>query len=91
MSAIAHIQDKLTQALEADTVEIIDNTYQHKGHPGSNGGAHLHITIVASKFNGMPILDRHRLVQSVLADELAANHIHALELKVLTPPVPAAQ
>ena len=42
------------------------------------------IKIVCEKFNGMGRLDRHRLINDALADELAGP-VHALSIVALTP------
>lgn len=39
--------------------------------------------MVSAKFEGKPLLQRHRLVNTCLAEELL--HIHAFEQKTLTP------
>ncbi|XP_043942868.1 bolA-like protein 2 [Protopterus annectens] len=41
------------------------------------------VLVVSSKFEGKPLLQRHRLVNNCLAEEL--KEIHAFEQKTLTP------
>ncbi|KAJ8794928.1 hypothetical protein J1605_018744 [Eschrichtius robustus] len=41
------------------------------------------VFVVSAKFEGKPLLQRHRLVNTCLAEELL--HIHAFEQKTLTP------
>ncbi|KAB0394849.1 hypothetical protein E2I00_008084, partial [Balaenoptera physalus] len=41
------------------------------------------VLVVSAKFEGKPLLQRHRLVNTCLAEELL--HIHAFEQKTLTP------
>lgn len=70
-----YIKDKLTEGLNASHVEVIDE---------SDGcGAKFSVTIVSSAFEGKPLLQRHRLVNSVLEKELKT--IHAFSQKTLTP------
>uniref|UniRef100_F7EII3 BolA family member 2 n=1 Tax=Monodelphis domestica TaxID=13616 RepID=F7EII3_MONDO len=45
--------------------------------------ASFRVLVVSSKFQGKPLLQRHRLVNSCLSEELP--HIHAFEQKTLTP------
>jgi BolA family transcriptional regulator, general stress-responsive regulator len=81
VQAIAH---KLQQALDTQDVVIIDESWQHAGHSGAGGGSHLHITVTSAKFVGLPLLDQHRLVQQILADDMK-HTIHALVLKTKIP------
>ena len=46
-------------------------------------GAKYSVLIVSDKFEGKPLLQRHRSVNSCLTEELKS--IHALTLKTLTP------
>lgn len=45
---------------------------------------HWKARIVSTRFEGLPLLQRHRLVMNALADELRGP-IHALTMDVLTP------
>jgi len=74
------------------TKEIIETTLTNKLQPiylnvedTSGGcGAKFAVEIVSSQFDGKRLLDRHRMVNSALAEELKG--IHALSLKMtLTP------
>ncbi|XP_033207253.1 bolA-like protein 2 [Belonocnema kinseyi] len=69
------IRNKLIKGLDAVHVEVVDQ---------SDGcGAKFAVVIVSNKFEGKPLLQRHRLVNSVLAEEL--KDIHAFSQKTLTP------
>ncbi|GLH04674.1 Uncharacterized protein GBIM_10333 [Gryllus bimaculatus] len=46
-------------------------------------GAKFNALIVSSKFEGKPLLQRHRLVNSILSEELKS--IHAFSQKTMTP------
>ena len=82
--AVQAIRDKLITELEAIEVTVIDNSWQHAGHSGAGGGSHLHITVVSPKFEGIGLLDQHRMVQAALKNEMGFL-IHALELKTIKP------
>lgn len=70
-----HIRNKLIKDLDAVHVEVVDQ---------SDGcGAKFTAVIVSNKFEGKPLLQRHRLVNTVLAEEL--KEIHAFSQKTLTP------
>ena len=49
------------------------------------GDDHLQVTVISSKFNGLPLVKQHQLVYSALKDELASEAIHAIALKTETP------
>ncbi|MDX1812640.1 MAG: BolA family protein, partial [Gammaproteobacteria bacterium] len=44
--------------------------------------SHFKVIMVSSEFEGLPILKRHQLIYSILADEMRG--IHALALHTLT-------
>ncbi|XP_042215550.1 bolA-like protein 2 isoform X4 [Homarus americanus] len=70
-----YIQEKLTKELEATHVGVEDQ---------SDGcGAKFSVVVVSPKFTGKPLLQRHRLVNGVLQEELKT--IHAFSMKTLTP------
>ncbi|XP_045454060.1 bolA-like protein 2 [Melitaea cinxia] len=69
-----YLKEKLTKELEAVHVEVVDQ---------SDGcGGKFAALIVSDKFQGKPLLARHRLVNSVLQEELKT--IHAFTQKTLT-------
>ncbi len=82
------LQNKLQQVLRAEHVDIVDNSWMHAGHasnptPGATG-THLAVTVVSPEFEGLSLLDRHRLVHKALKEEFAGT-LHALELKTFSP------
>ncbi|KAI1726928.1 bolA-like protein [Ditylenchus destructor] len=46
---------------------------------------HFRVQIVCDKFEGLPLLQRQRLVNKCLADELKNNVIHALRIDAKQP------
>lgn len=85
------IETKLTAALAPNHLEVIDNSASHAGHSGAHpeGESHFKVIVVSSAFEGKNRVQRQRLVYDALAEEMA-NHVHALELKTLTPAESAA-
>lgn len=75
------ITAKLNKALEPSLLEVVDESHRHAGHAGARpeGETHFRIKIRAAGFAGKTRLDRHRMVNAVLADELKGP-IHALSL-----------
>ena len=75
------IAQKLTDALMPKEIDVQDVSHNHAGHAGwrEGGGTHFEVTIKAEAFAGKSRLQRHRMVNEILADDLAKS-IHALEL-----------
>ncbi|KAA0188851.1 Transcriptional regulator BolA [Fasciolopsis buskii] len=46
-------------------------------------GKKFRLLIVSDAFDGRPLLERHRMVNNALAEEMP--HIHAITMKTLTP------
>lgn len=70
-----YIQEKLSKELETVHCQVSDL---------SDGcGGKFECVIVSSKFEGKPLLQRHRLVNGILEEELKV--IHAFSQKTLTP------
>ncbi|MFN3536878.1 MAG: BolA family protein [Brevundimonas sp.] len=91
------IREKLTLALSPDRLEIEDDSARHAGHhheggidarPG--GESHFNLVVVSTAFEGKGRVDRQRLVNSLLADELAGP-VHALSIRARTPSEDAAK
>ncbi|MBM4207243.1 MAG: BolA family transcriptional regulator [Gammaproteobacteria bacterium] len=79
------IKQRLTQALNPQTLEIIDHSAAHAGHAGArNGGGHYHVTIVADAFTGKTLVQRHQLIYQALGD-MMKQEIHALGINALSP------
>ena len=75
------IAAKLKYGLNPSFIEVKDISHQHAGHAGwrEGGETHFHVTLTADAFEGKSRLQRHRMVNDLLAEELASS-IHALEL-----------
>ncbi len=80
------IIDKLTHAFAPDTLEVIDESHLHAGHAGAREGgeSHFRVKITSQSFNGHKLVQRHRMINEVLAEELAGP-IHALAIKADVP------
>ncbi len=80
------IHDKLSGALSPNALEVIDESHLHEGHAGARPGgqSHFRVKIVAQAFEGKTLLQRHRMVNEILAEELAGP-IHALAISASTP------
>jgi stress-induced morphogen len=55
----------------AEELEIVDRT---------GGGDHFHVTVQTDHFDGLSLIDQHRLVNDALAAPLADGTIHELRI-----------
>ena len=86
MSVKDKITSKLMQAFAPAEIEVVDDSERHRGHSGyrDGGETHFNVRIVAEAFAGKSRIERHRMINELLADELAGP-VHALALKAVTP------
>ncbi len=86
MSVADAIRAKLTTAFAPQRLDIYDDSDRHHGHAGARDGgeSHFRVMIVATAFEGLSRVDRHRRINETLAEELRAQ-VHALALTTLTP------
>lgn len=80
------IRSKLTDTFAPTALEIVNQSHMHSGHAGSpgTGESHFAVAIVAEAFRGKSRIERHRMVNALLADELRAG-VHALAIKAYAP------
>ena len=76
------IKSRLKDTMVVDHLTIQDDTGRHVGHEHYDGGGHFQIKIVSNAFEGLSLLDRHKLVYQAL-DGMIKNEIHALGLKTI--------
>lgn len=81
---IALIEQRLKQHLLPLQLEIIDDSWQHVGHPGAKQGGHFTIKIATPLFQSKSLLEAHRLIYAAL-DDLMKTDIHALQIEILKP------
>jgi stress-induced morphogen len=61
----------LDEAFPDGEVSVLDRT---------GGGDHFHVTIVSAAFDGLSLVEQHRLVNQALAAPLADGSIHELRI-----------
>jgi BolA protein len=83
-SVMAQLRGALERALAPASLEILDDSARHAGHPGARGGGHFRITLVSAAFRGRSHLERHRLVYAAVAP-LMSGAVHALNIIARTP------
>jgi BolA protein len=86
MSTRNAIIDKLREAFSPESLEVNDESHLHEGHAGHQPGGetHFRVYIVSQAFAGKGRVERHRMINAVLAVELAAT-VHALALHIKAP------
>lgn len=74
--------DKLTAAFQPTFLEVIDESDRHHGHGGAHadGETHFAVQITSLAFRDTSRIQRHRLINEVLKDELA-ERVHALTIE----------
>jgi BolA protein len=83
----ARIREKLTTALAPLSLNVIDETHHHAGHAGHHhdrSESHFRVEVVSAAFAGKGRVERHRLINSLLAEELAGG-VHALAIDARAP------
>ena len=82
MTIQASIEQKITDALHPEFLEVANESHMHNVPPGSE--SHFKVTVVSGEFDGKMLVARHRMLNSLLKDELDGP-VHALSLHTLTP------
>jgi BolA protein len=80
------ITRKLADGFDPAHLDVLDESHKHHGHSGwrEGGETHFRIRLVSPRFAGLGRVDRHRLVNAALADELQ-ERVHALALELKAP------
>ena len=74
------IENKLTETLAPEFLDVINESHMHSG-PATE--SHYKVVAVSKAFEGKMLIARHRMINAALADEL--QQIHALALHTMTP------
>ena len=82
MNLVQEIKSRLKKTIAIDHLNIMDDTGKHLRHQHYDGGRHFKIIIVSSTFEGLSLLDRHKLVYQAL-NGMIKNDIHAIGLKTI--------
>ncbi|XP_052759868.1 DNA-binding transcriptional regulator BolA-like [Mya arenaria] len=76
------IKKKLQNAFQPSVLQVMNESYMHSVPKGSE--THFKVVIVADKFDSLPLIKRHRLVNETLKEELDTG-VHALSIVAKTP------
>jgi BolA protein len=80
---VEQIRERLQQALDPVSLEVLDEGHKHAGHANAGKG-HFHVRVVSAAFAGQMSIKRHRLVYAAL-EGLMDNGIHALSIEAKAP------
>ncbi|MBI1857988.1 MAG: BolA family transcriptional regulator [Candidatus Melainabacteria bacterium] len=75
MIALKEIERKIKDGMKVDLIEVND----------LRGGDHIQIILVSPDFEGKTLVEKHKMIYSILDQEMKSNEIHALTLKTYAP------
>jgi BolA family transcriptional regulator, general stress-responsive regulator len=77
---------RLSSALSPTSIELIDDSEQHRGHGGYNpaGESHFSLRIESPGFEGKNRVERQRMIYAALGDLMDAR-VHALSIRATAP------
>ena len=80
------IREKLMIGLTPVRLDVINESALHAGHRSSpgTGESHFRVLVVSEKFAGQSRVNRHRMVNQLISQELA-DGVHALALSTYAP------
>jgi stress-induced morphogen len=70
-----------TEQLRALLVDAFPDATELAVEDRTGTGDHFQVTVASPRFQGLPLLDQHRLVNEALAAPLADGTIHELRIK----------
>lgn len=82
VSIAEQINDLVVEQLAPVRLDVVNESHMHNVPPGSE--SHFKLTIVSDTFDGKNLVARHRLINKLLADQLAGG-VHALSMHTYTP------
>jgi BolA family transcriptional regulator, general stress-responsive regulator len=89
MSVESEMRERLILELEPTRLDVINESELHAGHRGSpgTGNSHFRVLIVSKRFDGVSRVNRHRMVNDLMASFLKGG-VHALALSTYAPGEP---
>ncbi len=79
MSFLANIKQKLEHSFPSAIIHLTDHSAAHQEH--NPMGLHLEVQVTYAGFAGKSLIEQHRLVNEILAEELNSGQIHALKIR----------
>ena len=86
MTVESRMREKLMISLRPTRLDVVNESHLHAGHRSSPGTdeSHFRVLIVSEAFSEKSRVERHRMVNDLLSDELK-NGVHALAIKACAP------
>ena len=86
MTMSERIEGKLRTAFAPLALTVTDDSHKHHGHSGwrEGGETHFSVTLVSDAFSRKSRVERHRMINTALAAELAGG-VHALAISAKAP------
>ena len=75
MALVDDVKGLIESALPGSSVEVIDE----------GGGDHLRVNVVASQFEGLSLIEQHRLVKNAVRERSDTGELHSLTIKTSVP------
>ena len=76
------IKKKINNEIDIENVEIIDNSYKHKGHKSfSPEKFHLHLKVKSTYLTTLSRIKAQKMIMKILSEDLKTK-IHALEITI---------
>jgi BolA protein len=77
---------RLNSALSPSSIELTDDSEQHRGHGGYNpaGESHFSLSLESRAFSGKSRVERQRMIYAALGD-LMKERVHALSIRATAP------
>ena len=77
---------RLNSALSPTSIDLIDESEQHRGHGGYNpaGESHFTLRIESASFAGKNRVERQRMIYAALG-HLMDGRVHALSIRAAAP------
>jgi BolA protein len=76
------IREKVERTFPSAEYELLNESHMH--NVPANSETHFKLTLITDEFAGKRLIQRHRALNELLADELAGG-VHALALHTYTP------
>ena len=75
MALVDDVKTLIEGALPGAAVEVIDE----------GGGDHLRVQVTASQFEGLGLIEQHRLVKNAVRERSDTGELHSLTIKTSVP------
>ena len=76
------IKKKINNEIDIENVEIIDNSYKHKGHKSfSPEKFHLHLKVKSTYLTTLSRIKAQKMIMKILSEDLKTR-LHALEITI---------